>query len=65
MAGNRTCLARGRSLDDLPDGDFTVEVLARVVREQADRLDRLVYTQDEWQEAFRAFATAIPLPYRS
>ena len=59
------CMARGRTLDDLPDGDFTVEVMARVVREQADRLDRLVYAQDEWGEAFRAFAAAVPTPCRS
>ena len=59
------CLARGRTLDDLPASDFTVELLARVVREQADRLDRSVYAQDEWGEAFRAITAAVPAPYRS
>jgi hypothetical protein len=58
------CMAKGRTLDDLPDPDFTLEVLARVVREQADRMDRLVYAQDEWAQAFRAFAAAVPTPYR-
>jgi hypothetical protein len=57
--------ARGRTLNDLPDGDFTAEVLARVVREQADRLDRLVYAQDDLRTTLREIATAIPESYRS
>jgi hypothetical protein len=59
------CLKRGRTLDELPDTDFTLEVLGRVVRDQADRMDRLVYAQDEWGEAFRTLLAAVPGPYRS
>jgi hypothetical protein len=56
---------RGQSLDDLPADDFTLEVLARVVRDLSDRLGRLVYSQDELQETLRGIATAIPAPFRA
>jgi hypothetical protein len=55
---------RDRALSDLPHGDFTVEVLARIIREQADRHDRLVYAQDHLYTVLREVATAIPEPYR-
>ena len=55
----------GRSLDDLPADDFTLEVLARVVRDLSDRLGRLVYSQDELQQTLRGTATAIPPPFRA
>jgi hypothetical protein len=55
---------RGRTLADLPAADFTQEVLARVVREQADRLGRFVYTQDQFQIALRDFAGALPESFR-
>src|SRR5687768_1888133 len=56
--------ARGRMLDDLPADDFTQEVLARIVRDQADRLDRFVYTQDQIRCAMRDFAAALPESFR-
>jgi hypothetical protein len=52
--------AEGRVLDDLPADDFTREVLARAVREQADRLGRFVYSQDEVRVAVRDFTAALP-----
>ena len=51
---------RGRILDDLPADDFTQEILARVVRDQADRLGRFVYSQDQTREALRTLAAALP-----
>jgi hypothetical protein len=57
--------ARGRTLNDLPADDFTVEVLARVTCDQAHRLDRLVYAQDDLHIALRGIAAAIPEPFRS
>ena len=56
--------AEGRRLDDLPAADFTGEVLARVVREQADRLGRYVYAQDEVRVAVRDFNSALPDTFR-
>src|SRR5688500_18258642 len=52
--------AEGRRLDDLPTDGFTQEVLARIVREQADRLGRFVYTQDDVRGAVRDFTSALP-----
>ena len=57
-------LALGRTLDDLPGDDFTIEVLARIVREQSERLGRLVYSQDELRATLREIAAAVPEPYR-
>src|SRR5579871_2126107 len=57
-------LTLGRTLDDLPSEGFTVEVLARIVREQSDRLGRLVYVQDDLRETLRAIAAAVPEKYR-
>lgn len=54
----------GRILDDLPANDFTQEVLARIVRDQADRLGRFVYTQDEVRGTLQAFAAALPETFR-
>jgi hypothetical protein len=51
---------RGRTIDDLPADEFPQEVLARVVRDQADRLGRFVYTQDQTREALRALKVALP-----
>jgi hypothetical protein len=56
--------AEGRVLDDLPADHFTREVLARIVREQADRLGRFVYAQDEVRDAVRDFAVALPDTFR-
>ena len=58
-------IALGRTLDDLPSVDFTIEVLARVVRDQSERLGRLVYAQDELRATLRGIAAAVPEPYRS
>ena len=58
-------VGQGRTLDDLPADDFTLEVLARVVRDLSDRLGRLVYTQDELQETLREIAAAVPEPLRA
>lgn len=55
-------LTLGRTLDDLPGAEFTAEVLARVVVEQADRLGRLAYAQDDLRERLRAIAAAISEP---
>jgi hypothetical protein len=57
-------IALGRTLDDLPAADFTVEVLARIVRDQSERLGRLVYAQDELRETLREIGAAVPEPYR-
>lgn len=57
--------ARGRTIDDLPADDFTQEVLARVVRDQADRLGRFVYTQDQIRCALHEFAAALPESFRA
>ena len=53
-----------RTLDDLPNDDFTREVLARVIDEQADSLDGLVYDQDDLRGFLRGIAAAVPEPYR-
>ena len=58
-------MGRGRTLDDLPSDDFTLEVLARVVRDLSDRLGRLVYAQDELHDTLRGIAAAIPQPLRA
>jgi hypothetical protein len=58
-------MARGCTLDDLPADDFTLDVLARVVRDLSDRLGRLVYTQDELQQTLRSIAHAVPEPLRA
>lgn len=57
-------LTLGRTLDDLPADDFTIELLARIVREQSERLGRLVYAQDELRETLRALAAAVPTALR-
>ena len=57
-------IALGRTLNDLPSDDFTIEVLARIVRDQSERLGRLVYAQDELRDTLRAIAAAVPEPYR-
>jgi hypothetical protein len=57
-------IALGRTLDDLPNEAFTVEVLARIVRDQSERLGRLVYAQDELRAALREISAAVPEPYR-
>src|SRR3954471_17348637 len=57
--------ARGRTLDELPDNDLTLEVLARVVIDQADRLGRFVYAQDDLRVLVREFTAALPDTFRA
>jgi hypothetical protein len=57
-------IALGRTLDDLPNEAFTVEVLARIVRDQSERLGRLVYAQDELRATLCEISAAVPEPYR-
>jgi hypothetical protein len=56
--------AEGRTLNDLTADDFTQEVLARIVCEQATRLGDFVYTQDQVRCAVRDFAAALPESFR-
>jgi hypothetical protein len=56
--------AEGRSIPELCNEPFTVEVLARVTRDLSERLGRFVYTQDEIRCAVRDFAAALPETFR-
>jgi hypothetical protein len=57
-------MARGRTLDDLPADDFSLEVLARMALDQADRLGRFVYAQDDVRALLRDFHAALPETFR-
>jgi hypothetical protein len=58
-------MARGRTLDDLPADEFSLEVLARVAIDQADRLGRFVYAQDDLRGLLRDFNAALPAAFRA
>jgi hypothetical protein len=60
-----TFAARGRTLDDLPADDLSLDVLARMAIDQADRLGRFVYAQDDLRVLLRDFHAALPEAYRA